>query len=218
MKLKEENSNYRHGYNCKDSVHYCKNIECNNKVSRFNNQCMSCAKKGHKHSEETKAKMRKKQGINHHSYNSAAKCHRKNKCIDCKEPVGWRNTNGRCKKCEIIRRHETGIINIKGQNNGRYIHGQGNFPYPNGWTKTLKESILKRDNYTCQNCGLTSIEHKKLYNKEINVHHIDYNKENLKKSNLIIVCQKCNIKANTKIYYWFAYYTYKINQLKGELQ
>jgi len=50
----------------------------------------------------------------------------------------------------------------------------------------LKEKIRKRDNYTCNLCGL----------KANVVHHIDYNKQNCKESNLITLCPSCHSKTN----------------------
>jgi hypothetical protein len=79
-----------------------------------------------------------------------------------------------------------------------YKHGNGYAPYPLEFNKQLKESIRKRDNYTCQKCG----------KKGIHVHHIDYNKQNCKEDNLITLCMKCNVKANWNVDYWYAYYRY----------
>jgi hypothetical protein len=79
-----------------------------------------------------------------------------------------------------------------------YKHGNGYAPYPSEFNKTLKRKILKRDHYICQNCR----------KKGTHVHHIDYNKDNCKIDNLITTCMKCNVKANWNIDYWYAYFTY----------
>lgn len=50
----------------------------------------------------------------------------------------------------------------------------------------------------------------KKYNRELCVHHIDYNKSNCNKNNLITVCNKCNIQANYQKDFWYAYYSYII--------
>lgn len=40
-------------------------------------------------------------------------------------------------------------------------------------------------------------------------------KNNCKEYNLITLCMNCNLKANTNIDYWYAYYTYKIGDIYG---
>ena len=77
-------------------------------------------------------------------------------------------------------------------------------------TDELKQKIRKRDSYICQNCGITEKIHKIKYGRILTVHHIDYNKQNCKESNLITVCLSCNLKANGNRDYWFAYYKYLI--------
>jgi 5-methylcytosine-specific restriction endonuclease McrA len=95
-------------------------------------------------------------------------------------------------------------------------------------TKTLKKlkniarniiKIRKRDNFECQYCGLTEEQEIKKYNRVLCVHHIDYNKENCKESNLISFCLDCHSKTNgdKKLDrdYWFVYCTYIIqNKLR----
>jgi hypothetical protein len=65
-------------------------------------------------------------------------------------------------------------------------------PYPIGWRKKLKLKIKGRDNNTCQLC-YGNID-------EMCVgwatHHIDYDKDNLDESNLILLCKRCHGKTN----------------------
>jgi hypothetical protein len=75
-------------------------------------------------------------------------------------------------------------------------HGGTGIPYEHNLYPSefheIRLKILKRDNYTCQIC-----------NKKGNqVHHIDYNKQNNKSSNLITLCKKCNIQANYNKIKW----------------
>jgi hypothetical protein len=74
-------------------------------------------------------------------------------------------------------------------------------PYPQDWTKTLKQSIRQRDNYTCQICGKEPA---------IIVHHIDYNKKNCDTKNLIVVCSPCHSKTNFNRKYWVGYFAEKL--------
>ena len=60
-----------------------------------------------------------------------------------------------------------------------------------------KQSIRDRDKNQCRNCGLTRQLSFKVYNRNLQVHHIDYNKKNCSPDNLITLCISCNIRANT---------------------
>ena len=85
-------------------------------------------------------------------------------------------------------------------------------PYSSEWSDDLKEQIRQRDNYTCQNCGMTEEEHLIVWGQVLHVHHIDYNKKNCKEDNLIGVCMGCNARANANRTYWQEFY---INKIKG---
>lgn len=91
---------------------------------------------------------------------------------------------------------------VSGENNVRWRGGVGNFPYPFEFTDKLKESVRKRDNNICQSCGKTRVVVKKECGKDINIHHIDYNKQNCTSENLITLCGSCNSKVNTNREHW----------------
>ena len=78
----------------------------------------------------------------------------------------------------------------------RIVSGINKLPYPFEWDEELKEQIRKRDNYTCQNCGMTEEEHLIAIGRALIVHHINYDKKNCKKYNLISLCNQCNVRAN----------------------
>jgi 5-methylcytosine-specific restriction endonuclease McrA len=98
-----------------------------------------------------------------------------------------------------------------GKDNPNWQGGIGKEPYSSEFTEELKESIRKRDNYECQNCGMTEEEHLIVIGYSLCVHHIDYNKHNCKEDNLITLCNGCNVRANYNRKYWQSYYTDKIN-------
>ena len=83
---------------------------------------------------------------------------------------------------------------------GKYIgalssnwnNGSSFEPYSPEFNKPLKQSIMERDNYCCQN---PNCEHK---SNILNIHHIDYNKKNSKSENLITLCNSCHTKTNGK--------------------
>jgi len=56
----------------------------------------------------------------------------------------------------------------------------------------IRVIILERDKYICQLC----------FNKGKDVHHIDYNKKNCDKRNLITLCSSCHSKTNTRRDFW----------------
>jgi len=79
-----------------------------------------------------------------------------------------------------------------GELSSNWQNGKSFEEYGIEFTKDLKNSILKRDNYTCQNpdCNCKS--------GRLDVHHIDYNKKNNNPNNLIILCVNCHSKTNGK--------------------
>jgi len=85
-----------------------------------------------------------------------------------------------------------------GEYNPNWKGGIGSLPYPYKFNNEMKERIRERDNYTCQLCGMPQAE----CIRALDVHHIDYDKENLADDNLITLCNPCNIKANYNRNYW----------------
>ena len=75
-------------------------------------------------------------------------------------------------------------------------------PYNFDFNKELKELIRQRDNYQCQLCGMPECENI----RKLDIHHIDYDKENCSPDNLITLCRKCNSKVNFNRNYWTNYF------------
>jgi len=98
---------------------------------------------------------------------------------------------------------------MRGKNKGKTSPNKGKFgdrspnwrggvsylPYPLIFNKELKQFIKDRDSNECQNpfCNRRS--------KKLNIHHIDFDKDNCSQFNLITLCNSCNLKAN-KVYRW----------------
>ena len=78
-------------------------------------------------------------------------------------------------------------------------------PYSIDWTNDLREAIRKRDNYTCQLCGIHQDELGG-WSKKLDIHHIDYQKDNLNPDNLITLCRDCHCKTNFNRNYWTEYF------------
>jgi hypothetical protein len=98
----------------------------------------------------------------------------------------------------------------QGENNSAWLGGISNLPYSIEFNDKLKESVRKRDNYTCQCCGMTEEEHLIVYNTNLHTHHIDHDKLNNQETNLIALCLACNNRANYNLEYWKEYFTNKI--------
>ena len=90
---------------------------------------------------------------------------------------------------------------FSGSNSGTWNGGKIHYYGPNWWSQRRK--ARDRDNYTCQDCGITEEE----YGKELSVHHIipfrefngDWQEAN-KLSNLISLCEyPCHRKRHSKL-------------------
>lgn len=79
-------------------------------------------------------------------------------------------------------------------------------PYDKNFNQEFKLSILKRDNYRCLVCGSE---------KSLNIHHVDYNKQNTCENNCVTLCDSCHAKTNiaSERYFWFVYLTELMNDL-----
>lgn len=82
--------------------------------------------------------------------------------------------------------------NPSGPDHHAWLGGISFAPYPTGWIEKLREAIRLRDNHTCQICG----GKQKYLKYKLDVHHIDYNKENLDPRNLVSLCRGCHSKTN----------------------
>ncbi len=83
--------------------------------------------------------------------------------------------------------------------NPNWRGGTSKLPYPFMWNE-IKKKVMSRDGMICQNplCwGKCSI---------MNVHHIDYDKNNCDMLNLIVLCASCNGRANFNRPWWESYY------------
>jgi hypothetical protein len=164
-------------------------------------------------------------GINNPNYKHGLK-QQLRYCEDCGKKLSNTTTTHipiRCKSCNNKVRPYSEIkakkISEKAKirlsvpsNNPNWQGGIGKLPYAYEWTESLREEIRIRDEYKCQVCNLQEKSLKGLH-KKLPIHHIDYDKRNCQKENLITLCNSCNIKANYNRDYWYAYFTYKIKEV-----
>jgi len=166
-------------------------LDCHKEISEDAQRCSHCAKIGE---------------LNHHFKN-----YPKVYCIDCNKELSKRAYYWKHKRCYSCARKE---VLKDPRNHPNYRDGSSFEKYPQEFTDKLKESIRKRDNYECQNCNMTEEEHLTVIGKVLEVHHIDYNKQNCKEDNLITLCCGCNTRANYNRSYWQEFYTNKIKQIE----
>jgi hypothetical protein len=82
-------------------------------------------------------------------------------------------------------------------------------PYGIEFNEELREQVRTRDNRICQECNYIEDE----LGYKLNVHHIDYDKQNNDPNNLISLCKSCNVKANYNREDWTGYFR---NKLQGK--
>ncbi len=80
---------------------------------------------------------------------------------------------------------------------GHIYHGKTYSPF---WHK-IRKLICQRDQHTCQECGVSISD-----GKRINVHHIDYDITNNNPDNLISLCSSCHTKTNFNRIDWINYF------------
>lgn len=88
-----------------------------------------------------------------------------------------------------------------GENHNNWKGGDYKEYYGPNWSRQ-RRFARKRDNYTCQRCGITE----QVYGKQLDVHHIvrfagfsDYKEAN-QLSNLVCLCHTCHLKTEWESY------------------
>jgi len=99
-------------------------------------------------------------------------------------------------ECYAILRSKTYF----GENHYNWQGGKSYEPYSKDFAPHLKEFIRNRDYRQCKMCG--KIED----NGKLDVHHIDYDKNNCHPDNLISLCHDCHVKTNYNREYWIEYF------------
>lgn len=176
----KESINYKHGKTNKDF--FC--LDCGKKVSTYTvKRCKPCSSK------KVYREGRHSININNKGENNPNYKIGKPKCLGCGKEL-WYGIK-RCMKCKA-----------KMELNPNWQGGKSFEPYPLGWNKTFKEQIRFRDGYKCQMCGVSESE----CTRKLNIHHIDYVKDNLKLDNLISLCNSCHSKTHFNRSYWLEYF------------
>jgi len=84
--------------------------------------------------------------------------------------------------------------------------------YPFEWTERLKESIRERDGRKCRICSKSEEEN----GVKLDVHHIDYGRENLDPDNLAALCKSCHGKTVGNRPYWISFFKDQQNNANAD--
>jgi len=200
-------------------MNYC--IDCKKEIHKKSIRCKSCAKKG-KFNPVFKGKPFCKICHKEISYGHIY-CKKHYGILISQKETGKKLSEETKKKLSKAHKGKIGFWRNKtrpemtGQNNPNWQGGTENKPYSFEFNEQLKEQIRKRDNYICQNCSMTEEEHLIVNGRVLAIHHIDYNKENNQKNNLISVCDNCNSRANFNKDYWKNFFKDKIIIIQKEI-
>jgi len=85
---------------------------------------------------------------------------------------------------------------LSGPNHPNWRGGISFEIYPIGWTEHLRDMIRKRDNYICVLCGKVQTI------RRHSVHHINYDKKDIRPENLVTLCIRCHLKTGSDRKYW----------------
>lgn len=83
--------------------------------------------------------------------------------------------------------------------------------YSSSFNNKLKQQVRQRNNHTCQMCGVKESYNIFLYNRRLDIHHIDYNKKNNDPNNLLSLCRNCHLQTNFGRSDWINYFNRKVN-------
>lgn len=88
-------------------------------------------------------------------------------------------------------------LSVEGEENPWYKHGNSYQEYGEDWDE-IRKDIRRRDEYTCQNCGIKQREHLHMFDIRLDVHHItplsefdDIDRAN-EYDNLATLCRSCH--------------------------
>jgi DNA-binding Lrp family transcriptional regulator len=155
-------------------------------TQEYKNQCSKRVKGKHNPMYNRKGEISPNYSHGHYSDNPKI-------CPDCGRKI-W-HVSKFCNQCYL-----------KGKRNPMWKGGISKLPYPFHFSKELKEQIRKRDKYKCCLWGMTENKNRKKRNRNLSVHHIDYDKQNCSESNLITLCTCCHTKTNHNRNYFINFF------------
>jgi len=116
-------------------------------------------------------------------------------CIDCGKLIRSHNKKvKRCKKCwvkSITGKNHPSYKPIKKKRAKKRDIEKG---YSSLFISEFKKEIFERDDWTCQICGKRG--------GKLHCHHINYNKRDSSRNNLVTLCNSCHTRTNHNRGYW----------------
>lgn len=82
-----------------------------------------------------------------------------------------------------------------GKNNPAWQGGKNKEKYK-GFDREIRRQIRFRDHFECQLCGKKQNAFGKDKTNQLEIHHINYQKEETISCNLVALCKECHIKTN----------------------
>ena len=120
------------------------------------------------------------------------------------------------KKSQNVLGEKNPQFGIRGELSHAWRGGLKLLPYPPAFNKWFKDEIRKRDNWTCIKCNLHNIEHKKLYkNQSLQVHHLNYRKQDTIPENCCSLCCRCNAEVNHNRDKWIPFFQAILSERYG---
>jgi len=85
-----------------------------------------------------------------------------------------------------------------GAGNPAWRGGVSREPYGWEWSEELREEVRRRDDDKCRLCGAPQAE----CNRALDIHHVDYCKQNNDPVNLVALCRSCHMRTGANRGYW----------------
>ena len=149
----------------------------------------------------------KVKGINHFNYKRI-----KTNCAYCKKEMlmipFYKDKNRTCSKECAMKLRQLKAQEMSGNKSHLWKGGISFEPYGIEFNRQLKREIRERDNFRCQQCFRAQDELYDCNGKKYSliIHHIDYDKTNNNKSNLISLCRNCHAQTNFDRNDWTNYF------------
>jgi len=156
------------------------------------------SRKGYRHSEETKRKIGQANKKNKPSEKQREQISKTLKEYYKEHPGTFKGRTHTEKTKIKIKQAKKG--QGRGCEGSNWQGGIACLPYAPGWTSYFIEKIRASDNHNCQNPTC------KDPHPLLDVHHIDYDKQNHDPQNLITLCKRCHGKTQKNREYWKKYY------------
>lgn len=90
----------------------------------------------------------------------------------------------------LVKQRNEKLKQYRGDKSSMWKGGISFEPYSSEFNGRLKQLIRERDNFECQFCGISE------NGRAHDIHHIDYDKKDYRKRNLITLCKNHNGQAN----------------------